>query len=293
MIIVSMGAGLGNQMYEYAFYLHLKELYPNIEIKVDTKYAFPVAHNGIEIFDIFNLKAYEATIYEVRQLTKGYCLNGEGFNANRFIQKIRRKLNLLPKTMRVQRDFTEFYPTFLNFNSYEDIYFLGPFANYYYFKDIEKKVKETYKFPEINDARNTDYKRRIENSNSISIHIRKGDYEQEGIQLTSREFYGQAVREIERQVENAKFFIFTDDKTYARELFPDKDKFVIVEGNSGKNSFRDMQLMSLCKHNITANSTFSFWGAFLNSNPNKIVISPNLPFTGGKYPFVCDEWILI
>ena len=89
------------------------------------------------------------------------------------------------------------------------------------------------------------------------------------------------------------FFVFTDDIEYAEKLFYDTSKFIIVKGNSGRNSYRDMQLMSLCRHNITANSTFSFWGAYLNRNNDKIVVAPDIPFSGTKNPFICDDWIRI
>ena len=79
---------------------------------------------------------------------------------------------------------------------------------------------------------------------------------------------------------------------YCKSKFNDKIKFELVTGNTGWNSYRDMQLMSLCKHNIFGNSTFSFWGAFLNKNPDKIVISPELGVgvTEHNIPFTFPEW---
>lgn len=297
MIIVSMGGGLGNQMFEYAFYLQLKTLYPNEEIKVDTRYVFPVSHNGIELFDIFGIIPVVATKEDVLSLTKGYKLYGEGFSSNTIIEKILRriknKFQSAPDSMRIQEDFTEFSKIFLSIDENQSVYFYGPFANYHYFSEIEEVIKETYLFPTINDKTNKKYKHEIEQCNSVSIHIRRGDYITEGVELAKPEFYKKALDIMEDKVDSAKYFVFTDDKEYARELFSDAEKFVIVEGNSGKDSFRDMQLMSLCKHNITANSSFSFWGAFLNRNKDKIVVSPNQAFTGCKYPFVCDDWILL
>lgn len=297
MFIISMGAGLGNQMFEYAFYTHLKMLYPLVKIKVDTEFAFPKAHNGIEIFDIFGVSAEKATKAEVLCLTSGYGLNGDEFKCSNIVEKIWKKLKgtftAVPHTMKIQDDFTEYYEDFFDIEDGQSVYFLGPFANYHYFSSIQNEIKNIYKFPIIEDERNKCYASMIENCDSISIHVRKGDYSSEGIELTSPLFYNHAISEIEKKVEDAKYFVFTDDVVYAKKIFPDEESYVVVEGNTGKNSFRDMQLMSMCKHNITANSTFSFWGAFLNSNPNKIVIAPNLAFTGSKYPFVCDEWILI
>ena len=288
-----MGAGLGNQMYEYAFYLQLKNLYPAQEIKVDTKYAFPYAHNGIELFNIFSIIPSTATKEEVLNLASRHILNGEGFQKKSILSKVIYHYRIYPKSMFVMNDYTEFYPELFRLSMTKSYYLFGPFANYRYFRDIKDTVISTYIFPEIKDNRNLAYKSQIENTNSVSIHIRKGDYVKEGITLTPKNFYDEAIRILESKENKLQYYIFTDDSQYARELFPDIDRFIVVEGNEGKNSFRDMQLMSMCRHNITANSTFSFWGAYLNRNPNKIVIAPNLPFTGLKYPFVCDDWITL
>jgi len=296
-LIVSMGAGLGNQMFEYAFYTHLRDLYPRKEIKVDTRFAFPYAHNGIELFDVFELYAEIATKEEVVNLTSGYGLSGEKVDSKNIlknlIRKIKWKLSMVPSTMRIQYDYTEYYEDFLRVNEKQSIYYLGPFANYHYFSAIQDKIKKMYKFPIIEDDTNLKYASLITSSNSVAVHVRKGDYIEAGVELTPPSFYQKAILEIEKNVENAQYFVFTDDVVYARSLFPDKERFIVVEGNSGKRSFRDMQLMSMCKHNITANSTFSFWGAFLNPNTAKKVIAPNLAYTGTKFPFVCDDWILI
>lgn len=292
MIIISLGAGLGNQMFEFSFYEHLRRRFPNQSIKLDSNYAFPIAHNGIEIFDIFGISADIATKNEVLKLTKGIGLRGGNCGTSLF-KKIRRKIGWYPNTMRIQKDFTEFYPEFFDIGIDADIYFYGPFANYKYFKEIGDDIKNIFKFPVIKDERNLEYQSQIMYKNSVSIHVRRGDYESEGVQLTSLSFYNQAIKYIENKIENAVFFVFSDDLAYARELFGNANKFVYIKGNKGKHSYIDMQLMSLCKHNITANSTFSFWGAFLNDNKSKIVIAPNLPFTGTKYPFACDDWIMI
>ena len=88
-------------------------------------------------------------------------------------------------------------------------------------------------------------------------------------------YYEQAMQFFrEKYKGKAKFYIFSNDIEWAKNNFPEDD-CVIVEGNSGKDSFRDMQLMSLCKHNIVANSSFSWWGAWLNQNKEKTVIAPN------------------
>lgn len=116
--------------------------------------------------------------------------------------------------------------------------------------------------------------------NVVSIHIRGGDY------ITSKKdnalfgnictsnYYKNAIEHIKNSLKDPIFLIFTNDKDYAVQLL-NGESFQIVDWNNGKESFRDMYLMSLCKHNIIANSSFSWWGAWLNQNDSKIVIAPN------------------
>lgn len=295
MFIISMGGGLGNQMYEVAFYLSMKRRYPNSTIKMDKKYAFLQSHNGIEVFDIFGINVEFATYKEVKKLTGLYPLSGERSIHNKLLRKCIKKFHLYPKTIWVQDDFTEYYIDVENFNVDESLYLLGPFANYKYFDMYRDEVLDAFSFPVIDEEINLKYKELIDNSNSVSVHLRKGDYIKEKIELASEDYYRAAVSIMLNQFSDPTFFLFTDDTDYAKSIFSNISgiNYVCIEGNNKEKSFRDMHLMSLCKHNIIANSTFSFWGAYLNTNVEKIVIAPNLPFTGYKNVFACDDWILI
>lgn len=190
-------------------------------------------------------------------------------------------------------DGTVFDTRFFNLSDDGDYFCFGVFANYKYFSEIEKYIKELYSFPEILDSSNLKYKEMIENSNSVSIHIRRGDYLEWGIETASESYYRKAIDYMQSKIEAVRFFVFTDDKNYVREKYSNMHNMTIVEGNIGENSFRDMQLMSMCKHNILANSTFSFWGDFLNKNTDKIVIAPNITFGGCQNLFVCDDWVVL
>ena len=88
------------------------------------------------------------------------------------------------------------------------------------------------------------------------------------------DYYENAINYLKMHLDNLKFFVFSDDSDFVEKEFRWLKNKVIVTGNSGKMSFRDMQLMSLCKHNIVANSTFSMWGALLNANDGHITIYP-------------------
>jgi hypothetical protein len=118
----------------------------------------------------------------------------------------------------------------------------------------------------------------MEKENSISIHIRRQDYltvagghRYSGI--CTPKYYKGAINYIETRVENPIYYIFSDDLEYARSHF-DKENMHVIDWNTGRESMHDMELMSHCRHNICANSTFSIWGARLNKNPDKIMIRP-------------------
>lgn len=136
---------------------------------------------------------------------------------------------------------------------------------------------------------------------SIAIHLRKGkDYLQSdlmGKNLCGADYYMRAIDYIRERVDNPMFYVFTDNPVWLKENIPSFD-YTLVDWNevSGKRSFRDMQLMSCAKHNIIGNSTFSWWGAWLNPNPNKIVIAPDKFFNVtsdffAKQNIVCETWI--
>lgn len=293
MIIVSMGAGLGNQLFEYAFYTCLKEIYPDQIIKLDVEYAFPVAHNGVEIFDIFDLERLIATEEEVMSLTKGHYLCGKGMGKPGVYERVYRRLGLRPRSMIIQDNYSEYYERFYNVGDGKSKYFLGAFANYAYFCNYPDLIKDLYVFPPMFEKHNKEYAKEITSCNSVSIHIRRGDYLASGANIVPLEYYNKAIGLLESKIEDIHFFVFSDDRDYAKKIFSKDDKFTIVDGNTKEKSYRDMQLMSMCKHNIITNSTFSFWAAYLNDNKNKIVVGPNIPVSEGHQLFTCEDWIIL
>lgn len=294
MIIVSIGSGLGNQMFEYSFYYKLKKVYPNQIIKLDVKYAFPIAHNGIEVEKIFNLHSEKAKQAEVKTLIDKR-LNGEYENPVITLgREIRKRLGFVKKSYIRQKDFTQYYPHFFSLDINQSYYILGAFCNSLYFHDIEQEIQQLFVFPPLNND-NKKWANLIENNICVSIHIRRGDYLQLKMGDLPIDYYVKAVSYFKNHYREKKiiFLAFSDDLDYVGKNFRWIENLYIVDGNTGENSYRDMQLMSLCTHNIIANSTFSFWGAYLNKNPHKIVIAPSQPVNRCKNPFSCKEWILI
>lgn len=294
MIIISIGGGLGNQMFEYALYYKLKKLYPDQVIKLDIHYAFPIAHNGFEVEKIFSLQSEKASKEEVERLIDRLLVGEHESRICSLIREIRQRIGIKKKSYLLQRDYSAYYPEFFYLDKNQSYYLYGPFCNSLYFHDMKQEIQQLFTFPPL-DEKNKKWKDIINRNTCVSIHIRRGDYVPLNMGLCTEEYYKNAVSYIREKLKGQKlvFLAFTDDVDYVKEKFDWLENLYIVEGNSGTDSFRDMQLMSLCDHNINANSTFSFWGAYLNRNPEKIVVAPKEPVHLCKCPFTSDGWIML
>ena len=167
-----------------------------------------------------------------------------------------------------------------------DVYIGHSFAFKYKGFGIEKideKISAAFTFPEINDERNQKMLEFIHGCNAVSIHARRSDLLFLNGYCYKYGFFKRSVKYIKRHVENPVFIFFTDENSVGwceknEKVFGlnfKKDKVYFVDWNKGKESFRDMQLMAECSHNIFTESTFGFWGAYLNRNPDKITCAPD------------------
>lgn len=130
----------------------------------------------------------------------------------------------------------------------------------------------------------------VQQSNSVAIHVRRGDYVNLGICL-DKSYYHQALLKIEEYVENPQYFIFSDDLEFSKHLFKEeKGEFTYIQYESTNHTLEDFFIMKSCKHIIMANSSFSWWAAWLNDNPSKIVIHPHNRETNDFYP---TEWLAL
>ena len=128
---------------------------------------------------------------------------------------------------------------------------------------------------------------------SVSVHVRRGDYllPKNAVYIRlSKEYYDKVMSYFTQRFDNVHFYVFSDGIDWCRENFK-ADRITFIDWNTGDDSYKDMQLMSLCKHNIIANSSFSSWAAWLNANPDKIVIRPKEYKTDGQDYYWPDEWI--
>jgi hypothetical protein len=166
-------------------------------------------------------------------------------------------------------------------------YFIGFRQSEKFFPGIRKILLSDFSFSLPLDKESAKVIEKIRKTQSVSIHIRRGDYVQKksifshSLALTPLEYYKKAIKYIEFHLSNPTFFVFSDDIPRVKKNL-DIQQANFIDWNIGEDSYKDMQLMSQCKHNIIANSSFSRRGAWLNQNPNKIVIAPKSRFYNRK-----------
>lgn len=173
----------------------------------------------------------------------------------------------------------EYYSSIMEHQS-GNICYIGNFEDgNIYFKSVESEVKNSFQFPKL-DKENIKISKEIQDCNSVSIHIRRGDHLESNVDMTGEDnFFKRAIQYIKINTSKPIFYVFSDDIDWCKKNQKDLgltegENVYFIDWNTGNKSFRDMQLMSLCKHNIIPVSTFSWWASYLNTNPYKIVIAP-------------------
>ncbi len=274
MNIIRMTGGMGNQMFQYALYLRLVSMGKEVKFDDVTEYE-PENARPIMLW-CFGIDYPKAAREEINDITDGHMKPAD---------RIRRKL-FGRKSLEYHESTCNFDPEVL---TREPAYLTGYFQSEIYFKEIEDKVREAFTFKpvifeKLSEGRKEKIRRyqdKIEQSLSVSLHIRRGDYlassEVYGGNCTE-EYYTRAIALIREKYPEAVFFVFSNDDAWTRDwiagIFPNDESFVIVEGTAEEEGYLDMYLMSRCRHHILANSSFSWWGAYLNPSKDKTVIAP-------------------
>lgn len=263
MIITRIHGGLGNQMFQYALGRNLSLIH-NVPLKLDYSYL-KVPNQSSRSFRLhgFQIKAEEATAEEIRAYRSD-------------MQKILDRFRPYSKKKKVLEESGDFEERVL---SRSDGYFDGHWQNEKYFRQNEETIRKDFalKNPPGEEALRV-AERMGEAAESVSLHIRRGDYvsikkiaDVHGVLPMS--YYKNACDLILQKIPSAHFFISSDDIGWAKEHFP---KNYPVEFISSPNipDYEELALMNQCRHHIIANSTMSWWAAYLNQNPAKIVIAP-------------------
>ena len=288
MNIIRMSGGLGNQMFQYALYLKLCSM--GKEVKFDDINEYRGEGARPIMLALFGIEYPRASWDEIIQFTDG---------AMDPLKRIRRKLFGRRAIEYYEEGFYD--PKVLSFSH---MYLRGNFKSEKYFEDIKDQVRETYRFPTLEDMHLPEKLYRstrtclnaIESTEAVGIHMYRSDSRideelYEGI--CTEKYYEGAVRFIQDKCPEAVFFIFSNEPKWVRgwamylmerqikgdmtreEIRQMEKRFVMVETNTEHTGYLDMLLMSRCRHNIIPNSSFSWWAAWLNGYPEKLVVAPD------------------
>lgn len=299
MKIVNIIGGLGNQMFQYAFALALQDKHKDDIVKIDTshfnyifikKFKSANLHNGYEIEKVFpNAKLPHATALDLMKVT--------WYMPNYILSRVVRRI--LPPRMNeyIQKPCDIFAFNEDVFNAKGNGYYEGVWQAVGYHEDMRNKLQEVFAHPVPNDY-NKGMIERISSCNSVGIHVRRGDYifAPEFNCICDLDYYKKGIEEILSDQQQHTFYVFSNDIAWCKEniepLVSGHD-IIYVNGNTGKDSCWDMFLMNYCKNLIIANSSFSWWGAFLNKEVNKVVAPYPWVNREGKIENYCDKWVKI
>lgn len=271
MDVVVIFNGLGNQMSQYAFYLKKKAINPSTEF-----ITFCNDHNGLELDKVFEIDCKHSVKRKLLYFIFRLLLTEKLKPITSPIKFILKLLGC--KIIRENFNYN-FNPIFLKSSKGLNFYFGGWHSDLYFSTESQEIIKN---FSFVNtklNAANTSILNLINSTNSVSFHIRRGDFlNSSNINLfgniCTKGYYINAKSEIEKNIINPHYFIFSNDMDWVKENL-EFSTVTYVEDNVGQNSWLDLYLMSNCKNNIIANSSFSWWGAWLNKNKDKIVICPS------------------
>jgi hypothetical protein len=267
MVITQLIGGLGNQMFQYAVGRHLARL-RNCRLKLDlSRYDDRTRRNyGLRQYELkpFNIEADIATPAELEAFKpRGRLLSR--------LDKIKPLRNRI-----VRERFLHFDPTILTITG--NVYLQGYWQSEKYFKDIESDIRKELTIRHEPDPINSALGTAIQSASSVSLHVRRGDYVSDPVTSAKfgplrMEYYVRAVKLIAALVREPHFFIFSDDPQWVTQNIGLDYPTTYVNEQPG-NHCGELRLMSLCKHHVIANSSFSWWGAWLNPRPDKTVIAP-------------------
>jgi len=271
MIIAHLIGGLGNQMFQYAASRALS-LKRNLPLYLDVQdFKDYALHNGYELSRVFNLNTKIAGKSELKEV-----LGWRRYTSIR--KKLYRPQLSKFRGMRMFVD-TQFFSWHQINEVPNSCYLMGNWQTEQYFKDFQAEIRADFSFKIPPVGCNVSLIKSISNEMAVSLHVRRGDYVANPSTLAfhglcPQDYYQRAIEYISANIVDPVFYIFSDDISWARENLNLKHPCHYVDHNKGDESYNDMRLMSLCKHHIIANSSFSWWGAWLNPMPEKIVIAP-------------------
>lgn len=283
MIIIKLQGGLGNQMFQYATAKSvgsLSKVYFDIsflEQRTQSNESFTNRKLALSIFE--NIKLNKASNFAI-WLTKN----------NHPLKKI-----ICPNVISIYQSELNEWINFEHLKS-SHLYLDGYFQSEDYFKEIRNQLLIDFKFKKVSAFNQAIAIKINSDANAVAIHVRRGDYLKPAVNvfhgLLPISYYQSAIKKIEETISHPHYYLFSDDPNWCNQSFKFLKNFTIVS-NAHSEDWEDMYLMSICKYNIIANSSYSWWSAWLNNNPNKSIIAPKNWFANTPINVVPKAWTKI
>jgi hypothetical protein len=285
MIITRLIGGLGNQLFQYAAARRISYV-NNVTLKLDIT-GFGNYKLRSYRLNNFNIVENIATIHEITKIKKGRILG----RIDNFLPYYIRS-NIKPKNMNFDERILE---------RKNNIYLDGYWQSEKYFEDIRDVISKEFTIKSDMDESNRLMAEQIEETNSVSIHVRRGDYATDAKTnqfhgLCGLDYYSESIKRMNETIDNPHFFIFSDDPNWVKDNIKIQYPTIYVTHNGPDRDYEDLRLISLCKHHIIANSSFSWWGAWLCKSTNKKVIAPMKWFNSdenNEHDILPDNWTRI
>lgn len=279
MIVSRVLGGLGNQMFQYAAGRALS-IEHNTQLFLDVGgFSGYGLHQGFELARIFKAHILFADTIDLRDML--------GWKSHVHARRLlaRPALRWLHGRRLVVEPHFQYWHGIQS--SRPPCYLMGYWQSERYFVQVAQTIRDDFTFRLPMSAKNEVVAQDILGVNAVSLHVRRGDYASDPKTLVnhglcSMTYYEKAINYYCTNLENPVFFIFSDDPSWVQANLKINAPIRYIDHNSGAESYNDMRLMSMCKHHIIANSTFSWWGAWLNPSMNKIVIAPKNWFANGN-----------
>lgn len=292
MLVAKIIGGLGNQMFQYAATKALA-LLRDKSFALDTNgFSDYALHYGFELTRVFGLDPPKLSPDQLRHFF--------GWRVSPIAQRLATRWPFFPMLDKhiVVEPHLDYWPGISDVP--DKAYLLGYWQSERYFRTYERAIRADFRFRLPLEGEALAWAHQIRSVHSVSLHIRRGDYVGNAVThayhgVCSLDYYRKAASEMAEQVTKPEFFVFSDDLKWARKNLCLEYKTHFVDCNFGADSYRDMQLMSLCQDHIIANSSFSWWGAWLNSRKNKRVFAPKRWFARRPTPngLLPDNWTQI
>lgn len=274
MIITKLKGGLGNQMFQYA---------AGFAVALQNKVSHKIDISGYDLVSIDTPRKFELGAF---QITSPIALSEE-IKVAKYPFGLFSKIIIFINKKVFKNHYLDFEPKLFKkienkIKNKNSIYLDGFFQSEKNFINFEKEIRAELTFKkELLGEQVKNLAEIIKSQNSISIHIRHGDYinnkktnKYHGV--CSINYYEKAIKLISQKIDNPTFYIFSDDSNWCEQnIIKGQKNFINISKENFKD-YEEMYLMGICKHNIIANSTFSWWSAWLNKNSDKIVIAPKI-----------------